>query len=98
VIGNADSPWDYPVITQLRRSGSDDIERSGQSIQSGPWRYSLYADGSEELYNHEDDRNEWSNLAADPESAEPYRELMDGLKAQLPADFFEAMDDEQEDQ
>jgi arylsulfatase A-like enzyme len=98
VIGNADSPWGYPVITQLRRSGSDDIERSGQSIQSGPWRYSLYADGSEELYNHEDDRNEWSNLAADPESAEPYRELMDGLKAQLPADFFEAMDDEQEDQ
>ncbi|TDI77227.1 MAG: DUF229 domain-containing protein [Bacteroidetes bacterium] len=98
LLGDADASWDYPAITQYRRTGDDDVVRFGQAIQSGPWRYSLYADGSEELYNHEDDPNEWTNLAAAPESAMQHRELMDSLKNQLPADFFELMDDEQEDQ
>jgi len=30
------------------------------------WRYIRYADGSEELYDERKDRNEWTNLAADP--------------------------------
>jgi arylsulfatase A-like enzyme len=92
IIDNADAAWDYPVITQLRRN-----DHAGQAIQSGPWRYSLYADGSEELYNHESDPDEWNNLAANASSAEQHRERMDDLKAQLPADFFVAEDDEQED-
>ena len=92
VINDPDATWDYPVITQLRRN-----DRIGQAIQSGPWRYSLYGDGSEELYNHDDDPNEWANLAADPASAEQYRALIDSLKSQLPMDFFEETDDEQED-
>jgi arylsulfatase A-like enzyme len=96
LIGDANAPWDYPAITQFRRKGDDEIERSGQAIQSGPWRYSQYADGSEELYNHEDDPNEWTNLAA-PELADPHRELMDKLSAQLPSDFFESSTDETED-
>ena len=29
------------------------------------WRYIRYADGSEELYNHSDDPNEWTNLAGE---------------------------------
>ena len=93
VINNADATWDYPVITQLRRN-----DRMGQAIQSGPWRYSLYADDSEELYNHESDPEEWHNLATDSAAAEQHRELMDDLRSQLPADFFEQENDEQEDQ
>ena len=97
LIDDADASWDYPAITQFRRKGDDEIERSGQAIQSGPWRYSLYADGSEELYNHEDDPNEWTNLVATPVSADQHRELIDSLSAQLPSDFFESTMNETED-
>ena len=63
VLGDADSPWDYPAVTQWRRSGPGGPELRGQAIQSGTWRYSLYGDGSEELYSHEGDPHEWTNLA-----------------------------------
>lgn len=33
------------------------------------WRYIRYADGSEELYDHRNDPNEWTNLASRPEHA-----------------------------
>jgi len=89
MMNDASLAWDIPTITQWRRNKkSEDIDLRGQSVQSGPWRYSLYGDGSEELYNHQDDPNEWTNLAADPESASQHRILMDKLKVQLPADFF----------
>jgi arylsulfatase A-like enzyme len=96
ILRDAGMAWDHPTISQWRRSRGDK-ELRGQAIQSGPWRYSLYGDGSEELYNHESDPNEWTNLAADPETAQQHRELMDGLKDQLPADFFEETTDDQKD-
>lgn len=34
------------------------------------WRYIRYSDGSEELYDHESDPHEWTNLAEDPAFAE----------------------------
>ena len=98
LLADADASWDYPAITQYRRKGEDDVERFGQAIQSGPWRYSLYADGSEELYNHDDDPFEWTNLAANLESATQHRELMDSLKEQLPADFFALMHERQSEE
>jgi len=89
LIDDAGMTWDYPVISQWRRMKKDDgIERRGQAVQLGPWRYSLYNDGSEELYNHADDPNEWTNLAADPATAQHNRELMDELKGHLSNDFF----------
>ena len=36
---------------------------------------SPYADGSEELYNHDDDPNEWTNLADHPQYA-PVRQRL----------------------
>lgn len=35
------------------------------SVRTDRWRYTRYADGSEELYDHENDPNEWKNLATD---------------------------------
>jgi arylsulfatase A-like enzyme len=87
LLADATMEWDYPVITQWRRN-RDNWDRRGQAVQMGSWRYSYYGDGSEELYNHADDPNEWTNLAFDPETAAQYRELMDRLKAYLPADFY----------
>ena len=87
LLDDATMEWEYPVITQWRRN-RDNWDRRGQAVQMGEWRYSLYGDGSEELYNHAEDPNEWTNLAADPETAAQYREMMDRLKTHLPADFY----------
>ena len=40
-------------------------KRGNHSLRSERWRYTRYRDGSEELYDHESDPNEWENLAAD---------------------------------
>jgi len=37
------------------------------SVRSEHWRYIRYRDGSEELYDHRVDPNEWTNLAEEPE-------------------------------
>ena len=36
------------------------------SVRSERWRYTRYADGSEELYDHDKDPYEWKNLAENP--------------------------------
>jgi len=43
--------------------------RDNHSVRSERWRYIRYADGSEELYDHRRDPNEWTNLARDPRYA-----------------------------
>lgn len=49
--------FNYPSITTL--------DTFNHTIRTKQFRYNRYADGSEELYNHEDDPNEWTNLALD---------------------------------
>ena len=44
--------------------------RGNHAIRSDRWRYIRYADGSEELYDHEADPNEWSNLAVEEQFAD----------------------------
>src|SRR5690606_16707978 len=43
-------------------------------VRSEDWRYIVYADGSEELYDMRKDPNEWTNLAGDSRFAEVIRE------------------------
>jgi hypothetical protein len=45
------------------------------ALRSEGWRYIRYKDGSEEIYDHENDKLEWYNLAQDPEYAAVKREL-----------------------
>ncbi len=40
--------------------------RGNHAVRSSRYRYIRYADGSEELYDHETDPHEWHNLAGDP--------------------------------
>jgi arylsulfatase A-like enzyme len=45
------------------------------SVRSDTWRYILYPDGKEELYDHAADPREWRNLAAAPAAQETKRDL-----------------------
>jgi len=53
---NAARPW--PAITTHNHDN--------HGIRSRDWRYIRYADGSEELYNMQQDPHEWINLATAP--------------------------------
>jgi arylsulfatase A-like enzyme len=44
-------------------------KNAGYAARDERWRYIRYADGSEELYDHQNDPHEWTNLAAKPEHA-----------------------------
>jgi arylsulfatase A-like enzyme len=54
--------------------------RNNHSLRTERWRYIRYADGSEELYDHDTDEMEWTNLA---DSAE-YADVKEDLSRWLP--------------
>jgi len=57
-----DMKWDKPVLNSWYYGN--------YAVRSQNWRYIQYRDGSEELYNHQKDPGEHTNLATDPEYAE----------------------------
>ena len=58
LLADPDADWQPPAICTFGPNN--------HSLRSERWRYTVYADGSEELYDHESDPNEWHNLAAGP--------------------------------
>jgi arylsulfatase A-like enzyme len=75
-----------PAITVM--GGEDKVSYAARSDR---WRYIRYADQSEELYDHQSDPNEWTNLASKAELA-PIKQALAGFfpktwnKAYRPAD------------
>jgi arylsulfatase A-like enzyme len=67
LLKDATAARDRPAIT-THNPGN-------HSVRSERWRYIRYADGSEELYDHSTDPNEWTNLAAHTEHAGVKKEL-----------------------
>ena len=59
LLKNPSSPWERPAI-MTQGEGN-------HAIRSYRWRYIRYSDGTEELYDHENDPWEWKNLAKDPD-------------------------------
>jgi arylsulfatase A-like enzyme len=55
------------AATKRERPAITSHNQGNHGIRSERWRYIRYADGSEELYDHQADPNEWTNLAARPE-------------------------------
>lgn len=56
-------------------------EYRNHAVRTARWRYIRYADGSEELYDHDSDPYEWTNLAGRVE----LQSVKDELKSHLPA-------------
>lgn len=72
LLGNDQYDWNEPVVTVF--------EDKHFSIRKDQWHYILYDGVGEELYNLEQDPEEWTNLAADTQ----YETLIQKLKAYIP--------------
>jgi hypothetical protein len=67
-----------PAVVTYQEVSSEEIHYSAVLEH---WNYILYQDGSEELYDHSTDADEFFNLANDP----AYRDFMDELRVHLPS-------------
>ncbi len=72
LLKDPDAIWKKPALTTHGRNN--------HSVRSTRWRYIRYADGSEELYDHQNDELEWENLAEQPE----YQSVKTDLARWLP--------------
>ncbi|EMI57720.1 sulfatase [Rhodopirellula sallentina] len=61
LLADPQGEWTRPALTSTKAGN--------HTVRSERWRYIRYRDGSEELYDHEKDPNEWHNLADHPELA-----------------------------
>lgn len=74
-------PQIQDAATVRQRPAITTHNQGNHAVRTNRWRYIKYADGSEELYDTNNDPNEWTNLAFD----ESYRITIDKLKQSLPA-------------
>ncbi len=72
LLKDPDRSWERPVLTTFGHQN--------HAVRTERWRYIRYHDGGEELYDHNADPNEWTNLAGNPE----YRGTISKLAKSLP--------------
>jgi len=72
-------PWLKEPSLETGRAVVSTYGYNNHGIRSRRWRYIRYHDGSEELYDHQADPDEYTNLAGRPEYAEVIRELSQWL-------------------
>lgn len=76
--------WDGPrgalTVIKAHRRPPAKIHQHHYSLRTRRYRYTLYNNGAEELYDHDKDPREWTNLAASASCAT--------IKAELRAELF----------
>ena len=70
---NPDAAWDDATVTTFGYKN--------YGIRSKRYRYIVYEDGTEELYDHTKDKWEWTNLAGDSD----YTNIKSIMREEIPA-------------
>ncbi|WKB81876.1 sulfatase [Cellulophaga lytica] len=71
ILENPKADWEYPGIT---------ITQDGTSVLKGKWHYMVTVNGTEQLYNIEEDPLEWENLITNKK----YTQIVTNLKKWVP--------------
>ena len=76
MLKNPAKGWDRPAYTQVTRGGTND-PFLGYSVRTERWRYTEWDNGkrSAELYDHEKDPRELTNLAREEKYARVVRDM-----------------------
>lgn len=72
LLKNPSMKWDRSVLSTYGKGN--------HAVRSENWRYIQYRDGSNELYNHDHDPNEWYNLSENTN----YKGVIERLKKIIP--------------
>ena len=73
LMKNPDAAWNDTTVTTFGYKN--------YGVRSERYRYVVYADGTEELYDHKKDKWEWRNLADRPEYAKVKMDMRKGIPA-----------------
>ena len=80
LLNDPKAKWDKPALTFVQRR-----KVLGVAISTERWRYIEWDEGrlGTELYGHENDPNEWRNLANDPKFADVVKEMKRLMKERM---------------
>ena len=77
LLKDPQATWERPAICTFGPGN--------HSLRSKRYRYTIYSDGSQELYDHESDPHEWHNLIdADGKLSSAHAEVVEEMKRWLP--------------
>lgn len=71
-------------LAQSNRTAITHFDPGNVSLRTDRWRYIKYSDGSEELYDHSVDPNEWNNLA----NSHKHSRKLDELRDKVPQNWI----------
>ena len=80
LLRDPDAPWEPVALSTFGFMN--------HAVRGDRFRYIRYADGSEELYDHETDPQGWINLAADPDFSDIKSQLAEWLPSENAPDAF----------
>jgi iduronate 2-sulfatase len=78
LLADPAAKWDTPAITTYLPNN--------HAVRTERWRYIRYANGDEELYDHDADPHEWTNLAKSDKHAAAKKELAKWLPTENKAE------------
>ena len=73
LLKDPNQKWEHAAVTTYGPNN--------HSVKTERYRYIQYEDGSEELYDHQQDGDEWNNLATDP----AYEQIKQALRKHIPS-------------